>query len=135
MEKARLVKESCELHGFLLDIGAGTGKATQMFREKAECIALDPAIEMVKQFPGIKVVARAEELPFKDSSFDSIISLTALHHADLEKANAEMERVAKGNAAIAVSFFKRAGNFEQAKALFKGFKEIDSEKDLVFVRD
>jgi len=133
-EKAELIKKNCELHGLLLDIGAGTGAITGLFQERAECIALDPAIEMVRQFPGLKVVARAEELPFRDGSFDSVISLTALHHAVLGKAGKEIERVSKENASIVISFFKRAKNFEQARALFKGFREIDSEKDLVFAR-
>jgi ubiquinone/menaquinone biosynthesis C-methylase UbiE len=134
-EKALAIKKNLQLQGLLLDIGAGTGKATQLFQEGAECIALDPAREMVKQFPGLKVVGKAEELPFKSNSFDSVISLTALHHADLEKAWAEIERISKGDASIAVSFFKRAKNFPLARALFKGFREIDSGKDLLFVRE
>jgi len=133
-EKARLIKGSCELRGLLLDVGAGTGRATQLFGERAECVALDPAKEMVGKFPGMKVVGRAEQLPFKDACFDSVVSLTALHHAVLEKAVGEIERVSKESAVIAISFFKRAKNFEKARALFKGFREIDSEKDLVFVR-
>ena len=133
-EKAKIIKENCFLNGLLLDIGAGTGTATSLFEELAECIALDPSKEMLSQFTGLKVVARAEQLPFRDSCFDSVISLTALHHADLEKAVAEIERVAKPNAGIAISFFKRAKNFDIAKRLFAGFRKIDSEKDLIFVK-
>lgn len=134
VEKARIIKENCELSGLLLDVGAGTGSITRFFEEKAECIALDPALEMVKNYSGLKVVARAEELPFKDKSFDSIISLTALHHSDLEKAWAEIKRVSKEEAGIGISFFKRAKNLALAEKLFSGFKKIDSEKDFVFVR-
>ncbi len=132
--KASLIRANCNLHGLLLDVGAGTGAATALFTGQAECIALDPAIEMLKQFSGMKVVARAEGLPFKDASFDCVVSLTALHHADLPKAMAEIEGAAKKNASIAVSFFKRAKNFAEAKRLFKGFTEIDSEEDLIFVK-
>ncbi len=133
-EKALLVKANCSLHGLLLDIGAGTGAATSFFAENAECIALDPSKEMVSQFQGLKVVARAEQLPFRDSCFDSVISLTALHHADLNQAMEEIERVSKLNAEIAISFFKRAKNFNLAKKLFAKFRKIDSEKDLIFIK-
>ena len=132
-EKVKIIKENCSLHGLLLDIGAGTGTTTSLFAENAECIALDPALEMVSLFNGLKVVARAEQLPFRDSCFDSVISLTALHHADLEKAVAEIERVSKPNAGIVISFFKRAKNFNLAKKLFSKFRKFDSEKDLIFV--
>ena len=131
-KKAEIIKKNIQLNGLLLDIGAGTGSATSLFSKNAECIALDPSKEMVKQFSGLKVVGRAEELPFKNSSFDSVVSLTALHHADLDKVNAEISRVSKENAAIAISFFKRAKNFNTAKSLFAGFRKIDSEKDLIF---
>ncbi len=134
MEKALLVKKNCKLNGLLLDIGAGTGAATSLFEDSAECIALDPALKMVSQFSGLIVVAKAEQLPFKNACFDSVISLTALHHADLEQAVAEIERVSKPNAKIAISFFKRAKNFVLAKRLFEGFHKIDSEKDLIFIR-
>ena len=67
--KAGLIKANCPLHGLLLDIGAGTGTTTALFPCK-ECIALDPAKEMLEQFLGLKVVARAEQLPFKENSFD-----------------------------------------------------------------
>ncbi|MBN2067949.1 MAG: methyltransferase domain-containing protein [Candidatus Diapherotrites archaeon] len=134
LAKAALIKKHADFRGLLLDIGAGTGLATVQFQGNAECIALDPAIEMLRQFPGMKVVGRAEQLPFKNASFDSVISITALHHSNIEQAKPEIGRVSKENAAIAVSFFKRAANFGKARGLFKGFREIDSEKDLIFVK-
>ncbi len=132
--KAGLVEANCRLKGLLLDIGAGTGFSTRLFQGKAECIALDPSFEMVEGFSGLKVVARAEELPFRDNCFDSVVSLTALHHADLKQAKREIERVLKKEAVVAISFFKRAKNFSKARALFKGFREIDAGKDLLFAR-
>ncbi len=132
-KKAETIKKNIQLTGLLLDIGAGTGQVTSLFEDSAECIALDPAFEMVKQFSGMKVVARAEQLPFRDTCFDSVISLTALHHSNLEIAKREIDRVVKKNGKIAISFFKRAKNFSQAKTLFREFRQIDSEKDLVFI--
>ena len=134
LAKAALIKEHACLRGLLLDIGAGTGITTREFRQQALCIALDPCREMLQHFNGLAVVGRAEQLPFKSSSFDSVISITALHHADLAKAKKEIARVAKQQAAIAVSFFKRAGNFSQAAEIFRNFRQIDSEKDVIFVK-
>ena len=133
-EKALLIKENLVPKGLLLDVGAGTGSTTALFQKEAECIALDPSKEMLKGFQGMKVVAKAEQLPFKENSFDTVISITALHHADLKQAKKEIERVSKNDVGIAISFFKRGKNFALAKALFKGFQQIDAEKDLIFVR-
>ncbi|MFA4855052.1 MAG: class I SAM-dependent methyltransferase [archaeon] len=133
-EKAALIMGNCPLKGLLLDIGAGTGKTTLLFQDKAECIALDPSKEMLCNYAGLKVVARAEQLPFKNACFDSVVSITALHHADLAMAKKEILRVSKPNACIAISFFKRAKNFALAKKLFSPLKQFDSEKDLIFVK-
>jgi len=134
LEKAALIKENCALKGLLLDIGAGTGLCTREFEKQAVCIALDPAKEMLLHFPGPKVVGRAEQLPFKNSSFDSVVSITALHHSNLVQAKAEIARIAKPGAKIAISFFKRAASFQEAKRLFSNLKQIDSEKDLIFAK-
>ncbi len=133
LAKAELIRKHAMPRGLLLDIGAGTGIATRAFQDKAECIALDSCKEMLRHFPGMRVAARAEQLPFKENAFDSIVSVTALHHADLPRVREEIARVAKENASIALSFFKRAANFQDAKRLFSAFKKIDSEKDLLFV--
>jgi ubiquinone/menaquinone biosynthesis C-methylase UbiE len=133
-EKARIILANCSIHGLLLDIGAGTGKVTSLFSGQAECIALDPSKEMLCNYAGLKVVARAEQLPFKNACFDSVVSLTALHHADLAMAKKDILRVSRPNACIAISFFKRAGNFAEAKKLFLAFRQIGSEKDLIFVK-
>jgi ubiquinone/menaquinone biosynthesis C-methylase UbiE len=131
--KAAIINDNIKLEGLLLDIGAGTGAATGLFEENCECVALEPSIEMVKQYSGLKVVGRAEELPFRDKCFDSVVSLTALHHANLERAFAEIERVSVPGAVVAVSFFKRAKNFVLAQKLFAGFRAIDAKFDWIFL--
>jgi ubiquinone/menaquinone biosynthesis C-methylase UbiE len=117
----------------LLDVGAGTGVSTSVFEGKAECVALDPCIGLLRQYNGLRVVGIAEQLPFKSGCFDAVVSVTALHHCGLSAAKKEIKRVAKKNAPVGISFFKRAKNFALAKRLFAEFDEIDSEKDTVFV--
>ena len=76
----------------VIDIGAGAGHTTRVLRE-AGCnvCAVDPA-------PGMhpNVVARGEDLPFADSSFDAAVSRIAAHHfTDIRAAMREMARVAR----------------------------------------
>ncbi|MBN1941469.1 MAG: class I SAM-dependent methyltransferase [Candidatus Diapherotrites archaeon] len=132
IKKARLIREKIAPKGLLLDVGAGTGIATREFDECCETIALDPSIGMLEQGKGMRVCSKAEELPFKENTFDCVVSITALHHADLARAWSEIKRVAKPNARVAVSFFKRAGNIAKARELFHEFDVFEEEKDIIF---
>ena len=85
LKKLELIKKHVDFTGLVLDIGAGTGISSE-FWKNAKVISLEPSLQMLKQSKCEKVQAKAEELPFKDETFDEIISLTALHHADLKKA-------------------------------------------------
>ena len=134
LEKARIIKRELKPHGLLLDVGAGTGVSTKIFEDCCQCIALDPSIELLRQYSGKKVLARAENLPFPKNSFDCVVSITALHHTNLEKAFSEIKRVAKPNAKIGISFFKRAANFSQARKLFAGFECIEQKFDAIFLK-
>ncbi|MDD5162924.1 MAG: class I SAM-dependent methyltransferase [Candidatus ainarchaeum sp.] len=139
LKKAEFVKSKINLNGLLLDIGAGTCVSTKEFLDKAErIVALDPSKAMLLQCSSqeiLRVCAKAEKLPFPDAIFDSVVSLTALHHSDLEIAFAEIMRVAKPNAKIAVSFLKQSKKIVLAKRLFRDFDCFEEAKDLVFAKD
>jgi ubiquinone/menaquinone biosynthesis C-methylase UbiE len=132
-EKAGIIAENLPIRGLLLDVGAGTGISTKIFEGKAECIALDPCIELLRQYSGLRVIGRAEQLPFKSGSFDCVVSVTALHHCDVAGAKREILRVAKEGAPVGISFFRRAKNFPLAKRLFAGSRAVDSGKDAIFL--
>jgi SAM-dependent methyltransferase len=74
-----------------LDVATGGGHTASRLREAGfRVTTLDPA-------PGMKpdVLARAEEIPFADSSFDVVTCRIAPHHFDdVEAAVREMARVA-----------------------------------------
>lgn len=123
------------ISGLILDIGSGTGIACEFFKN---VVQLDPSIEMLKESKGLRVCGKAEYLPFKDKVFDSVISITALHHTDIKKVVKEIKRVAKEDAKFAFSIMKRAKHFSEIREyLNKNFKleEIDEDKDLILVSE
>ncbi len=124
--------------GSLLDIGGGTGVSTEIFTKYFSCVLIDPSEDLLEQgSPNIeKILAGAEEIPFSDNKFDVIISLTALHHADLLQTIDEIKRVSKDNALVAISFLKKSSKLEEFRSLFKdhfkNYREIEEEKDIIF---
>ena len=73
-----------------LDVATGGGHVARRLREEGcQVVTLDPAPGM-----GADVVARAEDVPFADGSFDVVVTRIAAHHfADIRAAVAEMVRV------------------------------------------
>jgi len=86
------VVEMCEPQSGVkaLDVATGGGHVARRLRgEGCQVVTLDPA-------PGMQpdVVARAEDVPFADGSFDVVVTRIAAHHfADIAAAVAEMARV------------------------------------------
>lgn len=117
----------------ILDIGAGTGISTKYFKN---VVLLDPSTEMLKKTKGKRVTAQAEKIPFKNKTFSTIISITALHHTDIKKAIREIKRVSKKDCNYAFTILKRAKKYalirQELKKNFK-LKEIDEEKDLILI--
>jgi len=118
----------------VLDVGAGTGIGHTIIPS----VGIDPSPELLKQHPHPEsVVGRAEELPFPDKSFDAVISVTAIHHADVPKAISEMKRVSRGPIAISVlkkSAFAHAIIAEAVKQL-RPLTIIDEAKDSILIHD
>ena len=116
----------------VLDVGCGTGLATLELGGKKT--GVEPARVLSKQASFPVVHARAEQLPFKDKSFDVVVCLTAIHHCDANKALLEMKRVARQK--IAVSVLKKAKNFgaivAAMRAAFGNVDEQEMEKDVLF---
>lgn len=132
LEKVRVILENIDPSGLLLDIGAGCGISTKEFERYCTCIALDPSEELLKQYDGYKMLGRAEDLPFPDNYFDVVISVTSLHHADIDRALDEIFRVVKKDGQIAITILKKSKvNLD----LFKDFKKIDCGKDWLFVKN
>ena len=85
-----------------LDVATGGGHVARRLREAGlKVVTTDAA-------PGMQpdVVARGEELPFADGSFDLVVSRLAAHHfGDVRAALHEMARVAAGTVIVVDNTF------------------------------
>src|SRR3989344_4733631 len=97
LKKLKIIKENIKINSktTLLDIGCGTGISTESFKCKAK--GIDPSKEMISIAKNKNLIhGYAEKLPFKNKSFDVIVSVTAIHNfKDQEKALDEMLRIGK----------------------------------------
>jgi demethylmenaquinone methyltransferase/2-methoxy-6-polyprenyl-1,4-benzoquinol methylase len=138
LNKLRIIKENLDIRkdNLLLDVGCGTGISSQF---DCNVISLDPSIQLLNfnknknKFLGI-----AEKLPFKDNTFDIVVSMTAIHNfKDIEKSLKEMKRVGKGE--FVFSILKKSDKFNKIEKLikkhFKINKLIEEEKDVIFFCD
>ena len=75
-----------------LDVATGGGHVARRLREAGfQVVTVDHAPGM-----GADTTARAEDLPFGDARFDTVVSRVAAHHfGDVEMAVAEMARVSR----------------------------------------
>jgi len=89
------------IEGALLDVGGGTGRISARLKHMAARVVIcDFSFPMLRQaqkkngmFP---VQARAEQLPFADSTFDRVVIVDALHHFfDQQAAVCDLLRVLK----------------------------------------
>jgi demethylmenaquinone methyltransferase/2-methoxy-6-polyprenyl-1,4-benzoquinol methylase len=80
--------------GRLLDLGAGTGAANDIFG-RFEVVALDPSPEMLARNSAPKrVVAVGESLPFSAGTFDAVFSAYVVRNLDsLETTLGEINRI------------------------------------------
>lgn len=99
----RSVIDRLPAEGRLLDLGAGTGAAGQLFGER-RVVALDPVTEMLDLNPAaMRVAARGEALPFADRSFDMVFSAFVIRNLDsIPRTLSEMARVLRPGGAAGI---------------------------------
>jgi len=96
-----------------LDVATGGGHVARRLREAGfTVVTVDPAPGM-----GADTTARAEDMPFADESFDTVVSRAAPHHfSDIEMAMAEMARIS-GKLVIVADNLHLGETFEEASRL------------------
>jgi ubiquinone/menaquinone biosynthesis C-methylase UbiE len=134
LKKISILKEHLYIKpkSFLLDIGCGPYFADF----PCKTFGIDPSIGLLQYAKIPSVCAVSEHLPFKDSSFDTVTSITAIQNfTDIEKALLEAKRVCKGQFAITV--LKRSPKLATIEKLMnKHFdiqEKIEEEKDMIFI--
>ncbi|MEM2873895.1 MAG: class I SAM-dependent methyltransferase [Candidatus Nanoarchaeia archaeon] len=88
-EKYRIMLEDLQLKKPILDLGCGTGLLQKFF--KAKLIGLDISFKMLKRSKEYSIQGDMENLPFKNNSFATVLSFTALQN--LENAEAMLREV------------------------------------------
>jgi len=116
----------------LLDVGCGSGLSTRVW--KCKTVGVDPSFKLLPKGQ-YYINAEAEHLPFKDSSFDIVISVTALHNFhDIRKGLQEIKRVGKKR--FIFSILKKTAKAEKIEKLIKEFfsvkKIIIEDKDIIY---
>ena len=109
----------------VVNVGAGTGSYEPRDRE---VIAVEPSEVMIAQRPedAVPVVrARAEELPFADSSFDAAMAVLSDHHwEDRARGLCELRRVARQRVVVFTWDPRLADEFWLTRDYLGGFKRL-----------
>jgi len=104
-ETARKLVEFVKPAGRILDVGCGTGFVTSLIRDPSEVIGVDLSPGMARhysRFHGPCIVGDAEALPFRDNSFDCVLSSFTLQWTSIRESVGEIIRVSGGSVGIAV---------------------------------
>ena len=102
--------------GRILDLGAGTGAANEVFGDR-EVVALDPSPEMLAlNDASHRVVGAGEALPLADESFDAVFSAYVFRNLDsVDETLSEIHRVLRpGGMAGIVDLGRPEGSMQRS---------------------
>lgn len=118
----------------VLDLGAGTGRITkELVKRKFKVTPADISLAMISQFPKSlpkPILLKSNKLPFKNNSFDTVLSMRVIWHIKdnklREKFFSEAVRVTKNNIIMDFSFFGSPSDHQftwsEIKKLIKNYK-------------
>ncbi|MFH0868184.1 MAG: class I SAM-dependent methyltransferase [Candidatus Woesearchaeota archaeon] len=133
--KHNIIKEALNIRNTDLLLDVGCGACVSGFN--CRVLGIDPSVELLKQNLGSQtILAKAENIPFRDNVFDKVISVTSMHNFDnIEQSIKEIKRVGKKD--FAFSILKRTKNFDMIEQNirdnFSIKKVIDGKQDWVFI--
>jgi SAM-dependent methyltransferase len=121
----------------VLDVGCGPGPLTRAVAARVgagSVAAVDPsepfAAACRDRVPGADVrVARAEDLPFADETFDAVVSQLVINFVgDPDKGVAEMRRVTRPGGTVAASVWDYAEGMTLIRRFWDAAIELDPER-------
>lgn len=144
----KFVRKNFKGFELVLDCGCGYGRSTGFIKTKAKKIvaldiskkALSKAIKYTKRKAHL-INADAEDLPFKDKTFDLVLSIEVLSYTDNpEKALKEISRVLKDNGVAIISIENKYGGILSDHSLtpselIKAMEKGRTEKTIYFTED
>lgn len=107
--------------GRVLEVGAGTGRNLPLYPKEATVVAIEPASQTLARArhraPGVALVrASAEALPFREGSFDTVVSgLVFCSVPDAGKGLREVRRVLRSGGLLRMLEHVRSGSRLGAK--------------------
>lgn len=117
----------------ILDLGHGSGLICSVFDNPI--LGIDTAQNLLARSPARTMrVDFNEPLPFEDSSYDWVVSFTALHHAtNPEALVSEAQRIARRGAAL--SILRALDSYERLASLFSSgeWNGYEAGADMLFV--
>lgn len=145
--KYRAIQEDLSGARCLLDVGCGTGL---LLDDLPRCggfvVGVDFSREMLRRaeerFDGVSLIlADADNLPFQDESFDTVVSLTLLQNMpDPKRTVREMARVTEAGGKVIVTTLKKIYSIDDiegwmASAKLKPFRSerIPDSEDILCV--
>lgn len=93
----------------ILEVGVGSGLHFREIRKYSKnIVGIDISKRMLAQArmkcgDGRLLIADAENMPFKDNSFDMVFTISTLHHTDYKKSIREFSRVCKPGGKIGIT--------------------------------
>lgn len=129
----KIVQLSSLADRLVLEIGCGDGRITSLLSAHTKkLVAIDPDPELIGQarteMPGVDFrLAKGEDLPFSDNSFDLVLFTLSLHHQDSSAALGEATRVLKRDGRILVVEPAEDGEVERFFTLVHDEKKAKKE--------
>jgi SAM-dependent methyltransferase len=112
-----------KVSGPILDAGCGVGLVGRFYPD-LDLYGLDASFSLLEQVGAgyrMLIEGSAEELPFRDGSFDAVLSLNMLHHVmSPERAMSEMVRVLRPGGIFVSLDPRKLAAIELAKRVIRG---------------
>lgn len=131
-EKYSRALKDIDLSGKILDLGSGTGLLSNFLNQKL--ISIDISKKMLNKSNSKNVQGDMSELPFKNESFDTVLSFSALMNSpNPQKTIEEVYRIIKPGGIFVVTYLKSFDFTNDLKLKFKIKESIDCGEDICFV--